>query len=451
MIHFIEKLDNFIIIDVESGSIFSVDRSAFLTAKSVFGKLDKKEQTEFEALPEETVKSCTEELNGLKAEGVLDSALSNTCGESKPVEFVTKAMCLNVSHNCNLRCKYCFADEGKYSGKACNMSIKTAIAAIDLLIKSGKNRRNLEVDFFGGEPLLNMPVVKAVVDYARAREKDTGKRFKFTMTTNAVLLDDETINYLDKTMDNIVLSIDGRENVHNHMRPSSNGGATFKTALDNSLKIKNLRKGKKDYYVRGTFTAANLDFSNDVIALNDSGFDQISLEPVVLPEAHPLSIKTEHLRQLKDEYQKLSDEYVLRRKSDDKYFNFFHFNFDIYGGPCEHKRLTGCGAGSEYLAVSADGGLYPCHQFVGNPDYLLGSVCEGITRKEISEKFLKTSIKTKPDCMRCWAKYYCSGGCNANAINFTGDINKPHPVLCELMRERVECAIAINVVESILQ
>jgi uncharacterized protein len=327
------------------------------------------------------------------------------------------------------------------------MSYEVAKKAIDFLIEKSGHRCNLEVDFFGGEPLLNLDVIKQTVAYARSIEKEKNKNFRFTITTNAVLLDDETIDFFNKEMYNVVLSIDGRKEVHNCVRKTATGEGSYDLAMQNALKFKQKRVGQ--YYIRGTYTALNKDFSKDVLYLNDCGFDQISIEPVVLPDTHRLALKKEDIPVLIEEYDTLVKEYFERRKTDDKWFNFFHFMIDVYHGPCETKRLVGCGAGNEYVAIAPNGDIFPCHQFDGDFKYKLGNVLEGTFDTTLPEHFAKNNLLCKEDCRKCWAKYYCSGGCAANAIHYCGDINKPYKMTCELMRKRIECAIAVNSIENL--
>lgn len=442
MVHAFDCLGHSFLLDVESGSVFIVDSLTKALIENGNSPVDLS-KGEFSRYTKSEITEAQSEIDALIEEGVLFTPEPE---HAKPVyNGIVKAMCLNISHMCNLRCEYCFADGGTYSGKASNMSLEVAKKAIDFLVEKSGNRRNLEVDFFGGEPLLNLDVVKKTVEYGRSLEKDKNKNFRFTITTNAMLLDDETIEFFNREMYNVVISIDGRESVHNSVRKTALGGDSFAQAMKNALNFKNKRKGQ--YYIRGTYTALNKDFSKDVLYLNDCGFDQISIEPVVLPENHRLALKKSDIPELIEEYDKLVNEYFERRKTD-KWFNFFHFMIDVYHGPCETKRLVGCGAGNEYVAIAPNGDIYPCHQFDGDGDYKLGNVLDGTFDTTLPEKFALNNLLKKEDCRGCWAKYYCSGGCAANAIHYCGDINKPYKMTCELMRKRVECAIAVNSLEN---
>lgn len=442
MVHTFHCLGKVFLVDVESGSIYEIDE---LTEKLINRKIspDSYPEGEFLCYSEQDIADAQREIDELTRQGLLFSPE----GEHKPAVYsgIIKSMCLNVSHLCNLRCEYCFADGGTYNGAAENMSFDVALKAIDMIVSKSANRHNLEVDFFGGEPLLNFDVVKKTVEYARSIEKAHNKNFRFTITTNAMLLNDEIIDFFNKEMYNVVVSIDGRRSVHDCVRKTASGKGSFDTAIKNALRFKQLRKGQ--YYIRGTYTALNKDFSNDVLFLNDLGFDQLSIEPVVLPENHRLAIKKEDIEQLKAEYDKLAEAYVERRKGE-KWFNFFHFMLDIYNGPCESKRLVGCGAGNDYVAVAPNGNIYPCHQFDGEKDYVIGNVLDGSFNTEIPKFFAENNLLKKDKCRNCWAKYYCSGGCAANAIKYGGGINKPYELSCELMRKRIECAIAVNCVEN---
>lgn len=442
MVHTFHCLGKVFLVDVESGSIYEIDE---LTEKLINRKIspDSYPEGEFLCYSEQDIADAQREIDELTRQGLLFSPE----GEHKPAVYsgIIKSMCLNVSHLCNLRCEYCFADGGTYNGAAENMSLDVALKAIDMIVSKSANRHNLEVDFFGGEPLLNFDVVKKTVEYARSIEKAHNKNFRFTITTNAMLLNDEIIDFFNKEMYNVVVSIDGRRSVHDCVRKTASGKGSFDTAIKNALRFKQLRKGQ--YYIRGTYTALNKDFSNDVLFLNDLGFDQLSIEPVVLPENNRLAIKKEDIEQLKAEYDKLAEAYVERRKGE-KWFNFFHFMLDIYNGPCESKRLVGCGAGNDYVAVAPNGNIYPCHQFDGEKDYVIGNVLDGSFNTEIPKFFAENNLLKKDKCRNCWAKYYCSGGCAANAIKYGGGINKPYELSCELMRKRIECAIAVNCVEN---
>lgn len=358
-----------------------------------------------------------------------------------------KAMCLHISHDCNLRCKYCFADEGAYHQRRELMSAETGCKAIDFLIANSGSRRNLEVDFFGGEPLMNFDAVVAVVEYARQQEKIHNKNFRFTLTTNGLLLNDENIEYMNKNMSNVVLSLDGRRETNDKVRVRVDGSGSYDSIVPKLLKVAESRN-QDNYYVRGTFTRYNLHFADDVLHLADLGFKQTSVEPVVSDGDAEYALREEDLPILFEEYEKLAEEYVNRRKSDDTWFNFFHFMIDLEQGPCVIKRLSGCGAGCEYIAVAPNGDIYPCHQFVGTEEYKMGSLDGGSIDAGIRSRFEDCNVYTKPDCRDCFAKFYCSGGCMANACLLNGDINKPHKISCELERKRVECSLYIKAVEA---
>ena len=441
MVHTFRCLDRAFMLDVESGSVYEID-------DLVENLIEKENSPGFTGdfsrfLPTDIIAAAAE-IEDLRQAGLLFSP--QPVYQTPQYGGVIKSLCLNVSHGCNLNCSYCFAGGGTYASPAANMSFMTACKAIDFLIAKSGCRHYLEVDFFGGEPLLNYGVVKQTVEYARRRETDTGKKFKFTVTTNALTLNDEQIDFFNREMYNVVVSIDGRKDVHNWVRKTAAGKDSFDAVLSNALNFRR-RRGDKQYYVRGTFTSRNLDFCEDVLALNDYGFDQISLEPVVLNENEPLAIKREHLPQLLDEYEKLAREY-LRRRQTDKWFNFFHFMLDIEGGPCENKRLKGCSAGDEYVCVAPSGDIYPCHQFDGKKAYRIGNVLSGEFNTAIPQMFARNNLTAKPGCLSCWAKYYCSGGCAANAVNFNGNIEQPYTITCDLMKKRVECALAVAALEK---
>lgn len=433
MVHTFGLLNRLFALDTESGSFFEIDP----IVKAI---IDGDDMSPFSSCE---IAEAKTEIERLKSDGVLFAP--QVKAELPPFNPVIKAMCLNVSHNCNLACEYCFADGGTYNDERKTMSYDTAKAAIDMLVEMSGSRRNLEVDFFGGEPMLDFEVVKKTVLYARSIEKERGKNFRFTITTNAYRLNDEDIDFFNEQMYNVVISIDGRKEVHNRVRKTVGGKDSFDDVIKNALRFKERRKGQ--YYVRGTFTRYNLDFCSDVLFLNDLGFDQLSIEPVVLKPESPMSIREQDLPRIIAEYDKLAEEYIARRKTD-KWFNFFHFMIDIDNAPCAVKRLKGCGAGGEYVAVAPDGTVYPCHQFDGIKSVALGNVFDGIINDELRKKFYYCSVPTKTDCSECWAKYYCSGGCMANSFKFNGDINMPYKPACELMKKRVECALAIKAIEE---
>lgn len=355
---------------------------------------------------------------------------------------VVKALCLHIAHDCNLRCKYCFGSTGSYNEDRSLMSEEVGKKAIDFVIENSGNRRNIEIDFFGGEPLMNFDIVKKIVEYSKKKEAKYNKNFRFTITTNGILLNDEIIEYVNKNMSNIVLSIDGRKEVHDKMRPRIDNTGTYDDIIDKFIKVAESRN-QDNYYVRGTYTKYNLDFSKDILHLADLGFKQISIEPVVADETEDYALTKNHLEKLFNEYDKLANE-IIKRKKNGKGFNFFHFMIDLSQGPCVVKRLAGCGAGHEYVAVTPHGDIYPCHQLVGNTEFKVGDVYCGITRDDLVDTFRNTNVYTKEDCKKCWAKFYCSGGCLANAYQFNNDINKPYNLACELERKRVECAIMIQ-------
>ena len=355
---------------------------------------------------------------------------------------VVKALCLHIAHDCNLACRYCFAEEGEYHGRRELMSFEVGKAALDFLIANSGNRRNLEVDFFGGEPLMNFDVVKQLVAYGREQEKIHNKNFRFTLTTNGVLLNDDIMEFANKEMGNVVLSIDGRKEVHDYMRPFRKGAGSYELIVPKFQKFADSRNQER-YYVRGTFTHNNLDFSEDVLHLADLGFKQISVEPVVAQPTESYALKEEDLPQLFEEYDKLAVEMIKRHK-EGKDFNFFHFMIDLEGGPCVAKRLSGCGSGTEYLAVTPWGDFYPCHQFVGNEKFLMVNVYDGIKNTELQSEFKCCNVYAKEKCRNCFARFYCSGGCAANSYNFHGSITDAYDIGCELEKKRIECAIMIK-------
>ena len=361
-------------------------------------------------------------------------------------EPVIKALCLHVAHDCNLACTYCFAGEGEYHGERSLMSLETGRKALDMLVASSGKRVNLEVDFFGGEPLMNFDVVRSLVEYGRSLEKEHNKKFRFTLTTNGMLLNDEILEFANKEMANLVLSIDGRKEVHDRMRPRRGGQGSYDEIVPKFIKAANSRN-QVNYYVRGTYTHYNTDFAEDVKHLAELGFEQISVEPVVAPPDKDYAIRQEDIPTLLDQYDILS-KYLLDRKKNGKSVNFFHFMIDLKQGPCAYKRLSGCGSGTEYLAVAPNGDLYPCHQFVGMPEFIMGNVDTGVTNTSLRDRFALCNVYSKKACSDCFAKLYCSGGCSANAYNFTGDINGSYEIGCQLQRKRVENAVMMKAADA---
>ena len=357
-------------------------------------------------------------------------------------ETVVKALCLHIAHDCNLACRYCFAEEGEYHGRRALMSFEVGKKALDFLVANSGNRRNLEVDFFGGEPLMNWEVVKQLVAYGRSLEEANNKKFRFTLTTNGVLLNDEIEEFLNREMSNVVLSLDGRREINDQMRPSRNGKGSYDIIVPKFQKLAESRN-QMNYYVRGTFTRNNLDFSEDAIHFADLGFKQMSIEPVVSLPEEPYSIREEDLPKIMEEYDKLAVEYI-RRQKEGRGFHFFHFMIDLKQGPCVAKRLSGCGSGTEYLAVTPWGDLYPCHQFVGEDDFLLGNVDTGVTNTKVRDEFKLCNVYAKETCKDCFARFYCSGGCAANSFKFHGSITDAYDIGCEMQKKRIECAIMIK-------
>ena len=389
-----------------------------------------------------------EEIASLKENEMLFTRdiYENYIEQFKDRQTVVKALCLHIAHDCNLACRYCFAGEGEYKGDRSLMSYEVGKQALDFLIQNSGSRKNLEVDFFGGEPLMNFEVVKKLVAYGREQEKIHNKNFRFTLTTNGILLTDEVMEFANKEMSNVVLSIDGRKEVHDYMRPSRNGKGSYDVIIEKFKKLAESRN-QTNYYVRGTFTHNNLDFSEDVKHLAELGFEQISVEPVVSLPDEPYALKEEDIPQLLEEYDALA-KYIMERRKSGKWINFFHFMIDLSGGPCVAKRLSGCGSGTEYLAVTPWGDLYPCHQFVGEEGFLMGNVYDGVTNTELRDKFKACNVYAKEKCKDCFAKFYCSGGCAANSYKFHGDINNAYDIGCALQKKRVECAIMIKAAES---
>jgi len=458
-----------IVLDVNSGMVHVVDDLAYdiialyetESKQKIVEEMWDKYNTEnnFDVLvkdyPELTKDSLKQEISNIydevtkmKEDGNLftEDIYENYIGSFKQRETVVKALCLHIAHDCNLACRYCFAEEGEYHGRRALMSYEVGKQALDFLIANSGNRKNLEVDFFGGEPLMNFQVVKDLVAYGRSQEEIHNKKFRFTLTTNGVLLNDDIIEFANKEMSNVVLSIDGRREVNDNMRPFRNGKGSYDLIIPKFKKLADSRN-QTNYYVRGTFTHNNLDFSEDVKHLAELGFEQISVEPVVAQDGEPYAITVEDLPILMEEYDKLA-KYIIERRKAGHWFNFFHFMIDLTGGPCVAKRLSGCGSGTEYLAVTPWGDLYPCHQFVGEEEYLMGTVFDGVKATDIREEFKSCNVYSKEKCKNCFAKFYCSGGCSANAFKFHGNINDTYDIGCELQRKRVECAIMIKAAEA---
>ncbi len=445
MIHQYKSNGYNIVLDVNSGSVHVVDDIVYdmvpLYENRSVEEIEKELEGKYSG---EDIREAYEEITELKDAGQLytEDIYENYIDSFKKRQPVVKALCLHIAHDCNLACQYCFAEEGEYHGRRALMSFEVGKKALDFLVANSGSRKNLEVDFFGGEPLMNWEVVKQLVEYGRSIEEANNKKFRFTLTTNGVLLNDEILEFVNKEMGNIVLSTDGRKEVHDRMRPFRNGKGSYDLIMPKFVKVAESRN-QTNYYVRGTFTRNNLDFSKDVLSLADMGFKQISVEPVVASPEDSYALREEDLPQIFEEYDKLAVE-MIKREKEGRGFNFFHFMIDLTGGPCVYKRLSGCGSGTEYLAVTPWGDFYPCHQFVGNEDFLLGNVDEGITRTDICDEFKKCNVYSKPKCKDCFAKLYCSGGCAANSYNFHGNINESYEVGCEMERKRVECAIMIK-------
>ena len=446
LIHKFIQDGEYYVIDVNSGALHVVD-------EIVYDLLDDNGLREKENLIEifkdkhkvEDIEEVYNEIQSLISGEMLYTGdlYEDIALKSGQKESYIKALCLNIIHDCNLRCKYCFADEGEYHGARKVMSAEVGKKAIDFVIEKSGPRKNIEVDLFGGEPLMAFNTIKEIVDYAKVQEKLHNKSIRFTMTTNATLLNDEIMKYMDENMGNIVLSIDGRKSVNDKVRVRIDGTGSYDRILPNIKKMVNMRDKSKAYYVRGTFTRENTDFFEDIKHMADLGFKEISIEPVVLPNEHELSLREEDLPVIFEQYDKLYAD-MLQRYKDGTDFKFYHFNIDLQGGPCVYKRISGCGAGHEYIAVTPDGDIYPCHQFVGNEDFLMGNIYNGISNKKMVQEFKEAHIYNKPKCTECWAKFYCSGGCQANNFNFNGDMHIPYEIGCKMQKKRIECAIALK-------
>jgi len=453
MIHQYKLNGHNIVIDVHSGSVHVVDDVAYdaismyenHTPSEIIAAITEK----YPNISDDDVLACIEDINYLKENKQLFSEdiyedkadiLKNKSGD-------IKALCLHVAHTCNLNCSYCFASQGKYQGDKALMTFEVGKQALDFLIEHSGTRHNLEVDFFGGEPLMNWDVVKQLVAYARSREKEAGKNFRFTLTTNGVLLDDEVTEFCNREMSNVVLSLDGRPEVHDLLRKDYQGRGSYDVIVPKFKEFVK-KRGNLSYYVRGTYTHNNTDFSNDIFHIADMGFTELSMEPVVCAPTDPYALTEADLPTLYEQYEILAKE-MIKRDREKRGFSFYHYNIDLENGPCIYKRISGCGSGCEYLAVTPWGELYPCHQFVGDEKYSMGNVWDGVTNTQMQEKFRKCNVYSRPECKDCWAKLYCSGGCAANAYHATGDINGIYEYGCRLFKKRMECAIMIQVDKAI--
>lgn len=451
------KLNGYnIVLDVYSGSVHLVDDVAYdcialfestprdqIIARMMekHGHLDGVDETELAA--------CLDDIQALKDDGKLFSQDLWRDVEQEAFEHakpVLKAMCLHVAHTCNLNCQYCFASQGQYHGERALMSFEVGKQALDFLIAQSGSRVNLEVDFFGGEPLMNWDVVKQLVEYARSVEKERGKNFRFTLTTNGMLIDDDVIDFANREMSNVVLSLDGRKEIHDRLRVDYAGNGSYERIVPKFQKLVEAR-GNKNYYMRGTFTHANPDFTKDLFHMADLGFTELSMEPVVCAPEDPAALTAEDLEIVKDQYELLAKD-MLRREKEGKPITFYHYMLDLTGGPCIYKRISGCGSGTEYMAVTPWGDLYPCHQFVGEEAYKLGDIWNGVTNTALREEFRSCNAYARPECNDCWARFYCSGGCAANAFHATGSIRGVYEAGCELFRKRIECAIMMKVAED---
>lgn len=448
MIHAFSFDNNYFAIDVFSSSLMKIDEATYLTL--VMYSEGHSEQSIHERLDARfgvpTINDIFTEIKELKDNGVIDASICyNDIDQNK--DFSIKALCLHIAHDCNLRCKYCFASTGAFGGKRQLMSKEVGLKALDFLFKNSGNIHNLEIDFFGGEPMMNFDVVKDIVAYGRKLEKKYNKSINFTMTTNGFDISKEDMQYLNDEMHNIVISIDGRKDKHDYMRPTIERTGSHSTILANAKHLVALRKDKS-HYIRGTFTRHNLDFAEDVKYLYNQGFRQISIEPVVADETLSYSLNESHLPQIFSEYEALAKWYIDMR-ANGNWLNFFHFFLDLESGPCVTKRLSGCGAGCQYLAITPEGDIYPCHQFTGKEEFLLGNLKTGIINTATRQAFANNRVSNKQTCKECWAQLFCGGGCSANAQNFNNNISIPHDLECQMQKKRLECALAIYALENI--
>ena len=453
MIHCYQLGGYNIVLDVCSGAVHAVDELAYDMIQQ-YEVLDREEllqrmREKHTSVPEAELQDCYEQITALKDEGELftPDVFEPLAGKFKEKSGdVIKALCLHVAHTCNLNCAYCFASQGKYNGERAIMSFEVGKQALDFLVKHSGKRHNLEVDFFGGEPLMNFQVVKDLVAYARSIEKEAGKNFRFTLTTNGMLIDDDVIDFANREMSNVVLSLDGRKEVHDRYRVDYAGNGSWERIVPKFQKLVRERGGR-NYYMRGTFTHHNPDFLQDIRQMLDLGFTELSMEPVVCAPDDPTALTEEDRRIVLDQYEKLA-ELMLEREREGRPFTFYHYMIDLSGGPCIYKRISGCGSGTEYMAVTPWGDLYPCHQFVGDEHFRLGDIWHGLDNPEVQKEFASCNVYAKPECRDCWAKLYCSGGCAANAFHATGSITGVYEAGCELFRKRMECAIMLAVARA---
>lgn len=441
-------------LDVYSGSVHLVDEVAY----DIIGMYESHTREQITAeifnrysdITEQDVNECCDDIENLKESGKLftPDAFENMAGDLKKKSAgVIKALCLHVAHTCNLNCAYCFASQGKYHGDRAIMSLETGKRALDFLIENSQGRTNLEVDFFGGEPLMNFDMIKELVAYARKREKEAGKNFRFTLTTNGVLVDDDVIDFANREMSNVVLSLDGRKEVHDRYRVDFAGNGSWDKIVPKFQRFV-AKRGNKSYYMRGTFTHANPDFLNDIKEMLNLGFTELSMEPVVCAEDDPSALTQEDLPIVLKQYEELA-ELMLQKHREGEPFTFYHYMLDLKSGPCIYKRISGCGSGTEYMAVTPWGDLYPCHQFVGEEKFKLGNIWTGVENTAVQNEFAACNVYTRPECKDCWAKLYCSGGCAANAYHATGSVNGIYKYGCELFRKRMECAIMLEAAKTV--
>lgn len=443
------KLNGYnIVLDTASGSVHVVDEVAYDIIKDFKTKSQEEiiaDITNRYDVTKDDVLECIEDVKALEKANKLyaEDDYEELTPKLNKNSSVVKALCLHIAHTCNLNCSYCFASQGKYQGERALMSFETGKAALDFLIKNSGTRHNLEVDFFGGEPLMNWQVVKDLVKYARSIEKEHNKNFRFTLTTNGILIDDDVIDFCNKEMDNVVLSLDGRKEVHDKFRVNYEGKGSYETVVPKFQDFVK-KRGDKGYYIRGTFTHNNTDFTNDIFHMADLGFTELSMEPVVCPPGDPYALTDADMPVLFEQYEILAKE-MIKRKKNGNGFTFYHYMIDLKNGPCIYKRISGCGSGTEYMAVTPWGDLYPCHQFVGDEKYKLGDIYNGITNTDIQNEFRQCNAYSRPDCKNCWAKLYCAGGCAANSYHATGSVSGIYEYGCELFKKRIECAIMMQI------